>query len=83
MLVRTLPTLSLLAMAMLYPGLPCACRDQDAYPRPTHAARLSSAANDVASSRDRIITAGKSVMELGKTVVLPALGYKAGKATTG
>ncbi|RDX43150.1 hypothetical protein OH76DRAFT_1474953 [Lentinus brumalis] len=64
-------------MSTSTPGPRCTCRYQFAHPQPTNARRLLSAATGVLPSTKKIVDGAKCMVELGKTVILPAIGFSA------
>ncbi|TFK87760.1 hypothetical protein K466DRAFT_599225 [Polyporus arcularius HHB13444] len=64
-------------MSTSTPGPRCTCRYQFAHPQPTNGRRLLSVATGVLPSTKKIVDGAKSMVELGKTVILPAIGFSA------
>ncbi len=64
-------------MSTSTPGPRCTCRYQFAHPQPTNARRLLSVATAVLPPTKKFVDGAKSMVELGKTVILPAIGFRA------
>ncbi|RPD54478.1 hypothetical protein L226DRAFT_276325 [Lentinus tigrinus ALCF2SS1-7] len=63
-------------MTTSFTGPRCTCGEQLAHPRPSIVSRSISLVTNLWSSKAKFAHAVKSAVELGKTVVLPAIGFK-------